>query len=52
MQALGGRWGQGVEHMLESAEASALGIGGPRGDETLGRLVRVRGGAQGEGEGA
>ena len=34
--------------MLESGAASALGVGGPRGDETLGRLVRslvrVRGG--------
>ena len=50
--ALGGRWGQGAEHMLESGAASALDVGGPRGDETLGRLVRVRGGAQGEGEGA
>ena len=41
--------------MLESGAASALGVGGPRGDETLGRLVkslvRVRGGAQAEGEG-
>ena len=26
--------------MLESGAASALGVGGPRGDETLGRLVR------------
>ena len=32
-----------AKYMLESGAASALGVGGPRGDETLGRLVRVRG---------
>ena len=41
--AVGDRWGQGVEYMLESGAGSALGVGRPRGDETLGPLVRGRG---------